>query len=252
MNRSSNSLSVIILARNEAPRMGEAIKSVLRLQAEIIVVDQNSVDETARIAKNAGAKVMRIDEESFAKLREIGKDAASGDWIFYLDADERVTDGLVNELGKIIEAKPKVNSPVAYFVKRDNYYLGEKWPVGDKVERLFWKRALRGWKGELHESPIVDGDMGELKNCLIHMTHRSLEEMAEKTNKWSEIEAKLRVQVNHPQVVEWRLLRVMLTGFSKAYLGEGGLQMGSVGLIESMYQAFSMFITYAKLWERQQ
>lgn len=251
MNRDKN-LSVIIIARNEATRIGEAINSVLKLQAQIIVVDQSSTDETGKVAESAGAMVINTQEESFARLREIGKEAAKGDWIFYIDADERITEGLANELGKIIETKLKANSPVAYFVKRENYYLGKKWPVGDKMERLFWKSALSGWKGELHESPIIAGDTGTLENSLIHITHRSLEEMVEKTNKWSEVEARLRRRVNHPRVVGWRLIRVMLTGFFRSYIREGGWRMGTVGMIESIYQAFSMFITYAKLWEKQQ
>ena len=76
--------------------------------------------------------------------------------------------------------------------------------------------------------------------------------MLSKTNEWSHVEAKLRYESNHPYIVPWRLLRVMLTAFMRSYIYEKGWKAGTVGVIESIYQAYSMFITYAKLWEIQQ
>jgi hypothetical protein len=76
--------------------------------------------------------------------------------------------------------------------------------------------------------------------------------MVEKTNKWSVIEARLRFDAGHPPVVWWRFPRVMLQAFSNSYITQGGWKAGAVGLMESMFQAFSIFITYAKLWELQQ
>lgn len=75
--------------------------------------------------------------------------------------------------------------------------------------------------------------------------------MVEKTNKWSDTEALLRFNSNHPKMTWWRFPRVMLTAFFNSYIRQGGWKAGAVGLIESVYQSFSMFITYAKLWELQ-
>ncbi|MCX6791872.1 MAG: hypothetical protein NT149_02440, partial [Candidatus Gottesmanbacteria bacterium] len=71
-------------------------------------------------------------------------------------------------------------------------------------------------------------------------------------NEWSRLEANLRLDAHHPPVVWWRLLRVMTTGFSSSFFAQGGWRAGTMGWIESIYQGFSMFITYAKLWEVQQ
>jgi hypothetical protein len=76
--------------------------------------------------------------------------------------------------------------------------------------------------------------------------------MVTKTNEWSLEEAKLRFDAGHPPVVGWRLIRVMITGFWRSFISQGGWKAGTVGWIESIYQGFSMFITYAKLWELQQ
>jgi hypothetical protein len=75
--------------------------------------------------------------------------------------------------------------------------------------------------------------------------------MLNKTIEWSKIEAQLRLNAHHPKVVWWRLIRVMLTGFWDSYIKQGGWKAGTAGFIESIYQAYSMFVTYATLWEMQ-
>ena len=111
---------------------------------------------------------------------------------------------------------------------------------------------MKGWKGAIHESPIIDGKVGELKNHLVHYTHQNLSSMVKKTNEWSEIEAQLLFESNHPQMTWWRFLRIMLTKFWQSYVNQGGWKIGAPGLIESIYQAYSYFIVYTKLWEKQQ
>ena len=252
MNPKNSDISAVILAKNEEKRIGRCLES-LEWAAERIVIDNGSTDQTAVIAKRKSAVVVRAhDATGFAHLRNIGKEHAHGAWILYVDADEQVTKALQDEILGLIAGFQPDRDPVAYFIKRKNLYLGHPWPYRDKMERLFWSKALTTWEGELHESPKVAGTAGELSEPLIHDTHRTLEEMVDKTNKWSEIEATLRQRFGHPAIVWWRLLRVMVTGFSTSYIMQQGWRAGTVGLIESIYQGFSMFITYAKLWEMQQ
>ena len=85
----------------------------------------------------------------------------------------------------------------------------------------------------------------------MHYTHRDLESMVNKTAAWSSIEAAQRYKQNHPKISWWRFPRVMLTAFFNSYIIQGGYKAKTVGIIESVYQAFSIFITYAKLWEMQ-
>ena len=75
--------------------------------------------------------------------------------------------------------------------------------------------------------------------------------MISKTIEWSQIEAELRFNANHPKITWWRFPRVMLSAFFDSYIKQGGWRVGTAGIIESIYQAFSIFITYAKLWEKQ-
>lgn len=239
-------ISAIIITRNEEARMAKCLSS-LAWADEIIVVDSGSTDTTREIAKVNGATVISAGEiHDFAGLRNIGKEKAHGEWLLYIDADEVVTPQLAKEIQNV------TRPPDSYAIYRKNFYLGQPWPFEEKILRLFHTSALKEWYGELHESPRVKGEAGTLHAPLLHDTHRTLSEMVAKTNEWSEAEAKLRFDAGHPPIVWWRLIRVMLTAFFDSFIKQGGWRAGAVGWIESIYQAFSIFITYAKLWELQQ
>lgn len=244
-------LSVIIIAKNAEDDIADAIESVKGLADEIIVVDNGSTDRTIEVAKYAKAQVLNAEEKDFAQLRNLGFKKAKGDWILYIDTDERVTEDLVSNIK--YQVLRKDTEAVAFRVERKNFYLGNhEWPTTEKMERLFKKSALKGWHGELHESPNFEGRIGELDGFLLHYTHKNLTEMLVKTIEWSKIETELRFEAGHPQMTWWRFFRVMLTAFYDSYIHQGGYKVGLAGLIESMYQSFSMFITYARLWEMQQ
>jgi glycosyltransferase involved in cell wall biosynthesis len=243
-------ISAVVLAKNEAVRIRECLES-LAWADEIIVVDNNSKDQTVEIAQNAGATVVISNETNFSILRTIGMDAAKGEWILYVDADEIVSTPLELEICRLLRGFSRAVDPVCYFISRKNYYLGVLWPVGDRMQRLIYKPSFVRWTGPIHETATVRGTTGILKNSLIHHTHRNLEEMTTKTNIWSDEEARLRIESKHPVVVPWRFFRVFITGFNRSYFKESGWRAGVYGWIESIYQGFSMVITYIKLWEMQ-
>lgn len=237
-------LSAIVLAKNEESRIGKCLES-LRFVDEIIVVDNGSVDATVEIAKKRGATVVKNNGRDFAKLRNIGKGKAHGQWLLYVDADEIVTDELAKEIQSVMRP------PDSYTIRRRNVYMGQPWPYEERILRLFHRSSLKEWYGVLHESPRIEGEVGELRAPLMHDTHRTLEEMVRKTNEWSGVEANLRYDAGHPPVVWWRFPRVMLSAFFDTFVHQGGWRAGVVGWIESIFQSFSIFITYAKLWEMQ-
>lgn len=241
-------ISAIVIAKNEEKMIKECIAS-LSFCNEIVVVDSGSEDKTVEIAEKMDAKVFRYESQDFSDLRNFGASKATSDWILYVDADERVPLRLKEE----IELKILKESIFdAYRIKRKNFYLGDnEWPYVEKIERLFKKKNLRGWKGKLHESPIVDGKIGELENFLTHYTHEDLSTMVKKTLEWSRTEAELRFEASHPRMTWWRFPRVMLSAFINSYIVQRGWRAGTAGVVESIYQVFSIFITYARLWELQ-
>jgi hypothetical protein len=243
-------LSAIIISKNEEDIIADCLDSV-RFCGEVILIDNNSTDRTSDIAKSLGAKILKGDTDNFAELRNLGLKAAKGKWVLYIDADERVTPELEKDI--LEKVQDKKSSYSSYRVLRKNYYLGNfEWPHIEEIQRLFRKSELQEWYGKLHESPKISGETSTLDGFLTHCTHRNLTSMVDKTNKWSEIEADLRFSAHHPKMSWWRFPRVMMTAFLDSYIKQKGYKLGTPGLIESLFQAYSMFITYAKLWERQQ
>lgn len=242
-------LTAIIIAKNVEDVIKDCLSSVAFCD-EIIVVDNGSTDKTVQIAKHHRAKIITGTWNSFAEQRNAGLKAATGEWILYIDTDERVSKELESRIKNLASRNERF---VAYKIKRKNFYFGNhEWPYIEYLERMFKKKYLKGWQGQLHESPIIDGDIGELDGFLLHYTHRDLSSMLKKTLEWSNIEAELRLKNQHPKMTWWRFPRVMFTAFYDSYILQKGWKVGTVGLVESMYQAFSMFITYARLWEMQE
>ncbi len=245
-----NKLTTIILTKNEEDMIADCIDSV-SFSNEIIVVDSQSTDKTSDIAKRMGAKVIETKTNSFAERRNAGLKAAKYEWVFYIDADERVSKSLQENIKWVLQEE-SIEDIGGYKVHRLNYYLGNNpWPMIESMERLFYKKNISGWKGELHETPIVSGSIKDIDGMLLHYTHRSLTKMLAKTIEWSQTEAKLRFDAKHPEMTLWRFPRVMIPVFFDYYIRQKGWKLGKVGLIESMYQSFSIFITYARLWEMQ-
>lgn len=246
---SKKTLSAIIIAKNEAVRIGACVDA-LRFCDEIIVIDNNSKDDTVSVARQHDAVVVEFHAENFAEVRTVALKYAHGDWILYVDADETIDPVLTESILRTVEQND-TKKATSYRLSRTNYYLGTRWPQTERMERLFFRPALKQWKGELHETPVTTGNTADLPGEIIHDTHRTLEEMVAKTNEWSETEAELRLRAHHPTISWWRLIRVLITGFWQSFVTNGGWRAGTVGWIESIYQGFSLFITYAKLWEMQ-
>lgn len=247
----TSTLSIVIIAKNEEKNISDTITSG-KFADEVLVIDTGSTDKTINIAKKFGARIVETKGGSFNDWRNVGLKNALGKWIFYLDSDERITPNLQNELISI------ANNPthfVAYAVPRRNFIFGKEFKFSnqypDYQKRFLLKEKIKLWKGAVHEEPVFEGELGYLKNPLIHHKHDNLFDMVEKTNKWSAIEAKLLYDANHPPMAWWRFFRIMGTELWSRLILEKGYKDGPEGVIYAFYQMFSRFITYAKLWEMQ-
>lgn len=241
-----NNISAIVITKNEEKVIDDCLQS-LSFVDEIIVIDSFSSDNTLSLVKKYNVKSIEHKFIDFSETRNFALKQIKTDWVLYIDADERVTPFLKKEILQAVNNK----TYSAYRLRRKNYYLGKEWPYQEQITRLFAKKDLISWFGEVHESPKVNGLTGNIKGELLHYTHRNLSEMLTKTVEWSVIEAKLLYNNNHPSINRWRLIRVFLTGFLDSYINKKGFLAGIVGFIESYYQGFSMFITYVRLWELQ-
>ncbi len=242
-------ISVLIIAKNEASMIADAISSVKSVATEIIVVDGGSTDNTIEVAKKEGAAVVKNDFHDFSDQRNLALASAHEDWVFYLDSDERVTPSFIKELNDKIAASD--DSIAGFYIKRKTFYYGQDWKFTDRMARVFKKSKIKSWHGVVHETPVVTGNLLTISEPILHYTHRNFEQMIKKTNEWSEYEAELRIKAHHPKMTPWRFIRVMISAFLDSYFKGGGYKNGTAGFIEATYQSFSMFITYAKLWEKQ-
>lgn len=200
-------------------------------------------------------EIIKIDadnlEGSFSDWRNMGAEKAKGDWLLYVDSDEIVTQ----ELQKAIKQVVGSDEFSAYAIPRRNFIFnkefrhGGQWP--DFVLRLIKKDKLLGWEGELHEQPKIKGNICHLKEPLLHMKHKNLSEMVEKTNKWSEIEARLMYEAHHPKMNFWRFASAAFREFWLRMVIQLAWLDGVKGIIYALYQVFSRLISYSKLWELQ-
>jgi glycosyltransferase involved in cell wall biosynthesis len=247
-------ISGIIIARNEEKVISDALKS-LEFCDELILIDNGSLDKTATIAKKFGAKVYEYkkiaSEGSFSEIRNFALTKANSDWVLYLDADERATPELKKEiLDKLPDAKEN-----AFAVPRRNFIFGKEFKHSgqypDYQKRLFKISELIKWTGDVHEEPEFKGKLGYLKNPMIHRKNMTLSQMVEKTNKWSEIEAKLMFEAKHPPMNLIRFGTAMAREFWLRMIVQMAFLDGALGIIYAIYQVFSKFTSYAKLYERQ-
>lgn len=245
-------LSAIIITRNEEKLIGECLLSLKDLASEIIVVDTGNTDSTNEIAKSFGARIVSTQDVDYSHYRNAGLQTAKGEWIFYLDADERVTPLLKKEIEQIISSMDKNH---VYQIPRKNIYLGREMHYGgwghDKVIRLFPKNLLSGYTGALHEQPKFKGELKTTIHEMVHYSHRDLSSMLDKTLVFTQFEAQLRLDANHPPMVWWRFLRVMTTEFWLRFVKLSARKDGVEGIIDGIFQVFNSFVIYARLWELQ-
>ncbi len=245
-------LTVIVIAKNEELVIRECLNSV-RFANELILVDSGSSDRTVEIAKRFGAKIIRTTGNDYSAFRNDGIKEATGDWILFVDSDERVSVDLKYQILHVTSSKNSHFS--AFTLNRKNFYLNKYMRFGgwsdEQIPRLFKKTKLKGYRGSLHETPIYEGNLGSLTGPLNHFSHRDLSSMLNKTLYFTSFEAQNRLNAAHPRVVTWRLIRVIFTEFWFRFVKKQAFRDGVVGVIDGMFQVYNSFIIYARLWELQ-
>lgn len=247
----SPNITAIIITKNEELMIANCVETLQWCQ-QIIVVDTGSDDQTVAIADRLGAKVIKTTATSFAERRNLPLESVKTDWVFYIDADERVTPQLAKEVLVQIET----TQANALEMHRQNMMYGKYFQHGgwgqEWVQRVFRKTALAGWKGDIHESPIFDGEIVKLHSSLFHLTHRNTVDGLYKSAAWTPIEAKLLFDAGTPAVTGWVLLRKTVMEFIRRAFLWNGRKDGMEGIIEAGIQAMNRYLVYVQLWELQQ
>lgn len=243
--------TAIIIAKNEAKMIANCIETVRWCQ-HILVVNNGSQDETAAIATKLGASVLDFDSDNFAELRNAALKHVSTEWLFYIDADERVTPRLFQEIAVHIET----NTAQALSMHRENVCYGHTLNYGgwaeDRVTRVFKHKALQEWTGSIHESPQFEGELKLLHTPLLHLTHRSTQQNLLKSAEWTIKEAELLAEKRTAPVTFSTLLRKGIMEFVRRGLFQRGYKDGMAGMVEALVQGINRVLVYIQVWELQQ
>lgn len=185
-------ISVAIITYNEEKNLPDCLSSI-KWADEVVVVDDSSTDKTREIAQKFGAKVIKTEKKAFFDTnKNIAIKSCSGDWIFLLDADERVSPKLAKEIQETVNHWT-LGQPVAYRLPRKNYFLGRYLQKGgqypDPVMRLFEKGKALLPDDSVHQQPKVEGKVGWLKNDLIHWATPEFSRYLMREKRYSTLEA---------------------------------------------------------------
>lgn len=263
-------ITVIVNTRNEQDNIADCIESAKLLTDEILVVDMQSTDKTKEIAITTGARVVDFPYTQYVEpARTFALKESTGDWVFILDADERMTAELAEEIKKLsvdsrqssAEAKYQTSSdncrPITenYFkVPRKNIFGHKKWLAHggwwpDHQIRLIKKSAFVEWPARIHSTPEIVGGMGYLQNPILHYFHGDLTTMVNKTLNFENIESDLLFEAK--KVASTPIFfRKFLGELWRRLIKNAGFMDGTYGILESIYQSYSKTITYLLLYEK--
>jgi glycosyltransferase involved in cell wall biosynthesis len=240
-------ISACMMCFNEERRIEKALES-LSWADEVVVVDSFSEDKTPEIAKKYAHQFIQNKWPGHAKQMQYAMEKATHDWVFFLDADEACTPELIERIKKIREhGKPPHN---LYKVHRKEHMWGFWYKYGcgnpSYQDRFFNRKGVR-YEGAVHIYPVVDGAPGWLHEYIHHDSFESLEDMLDKLNSYTTIEAKDMFSrgIRHNGSYMFFSGLVM---FLKGYFKKRGFLDGPYGLIMAVCDGLSFFMRQAKLW----
>jgi len=248
-------ISAVIITKNEEKNIAEAIASVLWAD-EILVVDSESADRTVEMAEAAGARVISREWPGFSAQKQFAADSASNDWIFSLDADERVSQELKEEILNLKD-QPENDLADGFRIARLSYYMGHAIRHGgwypDRQLRLFNRKKGR-WKDVLiHESVEMNAGTrtATLENNILHY---SVENAAHHHRMIGERYAPLAAEQMFGRGRRTSPFKVAAAGpaaFFQAYILKGGFLDGFPGFCIARFAAHHAFLKHLLLWEKQ-
>ena len=248
-------ISVTIIGHNEVDHL-RVLLPELQWASEIVYVDCESHDQSMAVAKDNGCKVFsRPNYQQLNINKSYSMDQAKGEWLFYIDPDERLPAKLVDE---VIDAV-KDTSHSAFRLNRRNHFFGHWLRHGsqypDSQLRLFRKGKARFPNKHVHEKLVVEGSIGKLRNDMLHFPYENISQYLRKFNFYTYLEAvylkEAGLEINFLNTLRYTLLKP-LTRFIRRYILKGGFRDGLPGLFCSLFDALNYVVRYLKLWEMNQ
>lgn len=237
-------LSLVIITRNEAARLRACIDSV-PFADDVLVVDSGSSDDTVALAESLGCRVLHQDWLGYGPQKQFAVEQALHDWVLCLDADERLSPALAEEISALFAGG---RQQIAYEMPRCNRFMGRWLRHGEGYPdwslRLFDRRHAR-WSGDpVHERVLADADPGRLRADLLHHSEEGLADYVGKQVAYSKLQAQ-RLYASGRRVGVTRLLFSPLLRFFKYYVLQRGFLDGVPGLVHCAIGSMNGFMKYA-------
>jgi glycosyltransferase involved in cell wall biosynthesis len=247
-------VSVFVIARNEADRIGDTLRAVRTLTDDLVVVDSGSTDGTVDLARSLGARVVHRDWGGYGPQKRFAEEQCRHDWLLNLDADEVVPPALAAEIRALFE-RPGGPGADAYEVGIAEIFPGEGAPH-PLAYTLCPVRLYRRSRGRYSASPVHDRvDLApgvataRLRGKVHHFSVRSLGDQIEKLNRYSDQQAD-DLEARGIAIPTWRLFVEFPAAFVKAYFGRRHLVRGTYGFLTAVNYAISRHLRLAKHYER--
>ena len=246
-------LSVAIIGHNEAEHLSELLPQ-LHWADEVIYVDCESADDSLKIAaQNQCRTFSRPNHSNLNRNKTYAIEQAQGDWVMYLDPDERIPEGLSQEICAVIQSKPP---HVAFQLNRRNHYFGRWLRHGSQYPDVQLRLFLRGkavfQQEHVHEKLQVEGSIGHLHHDMLHYPYQTISQFLKKFDFYTSFEAHYLRKKNTP--LTWKnhgkyLILTPLTRFLRRYFLKRGFLDGLPGFFCALFDALNSIVRYFKLWE---
>lgn len=240
-------ITAIIPCYNEEHNIEAVIDSV-KFADEIMVVDSFSTDNTVALAKNHATRILQREYENSASQKNWAIPQAAHDWIILVDADERVTKELEQEIKQTLLSNP---NEVAFWIHRSNHFMGTQIKHGgyknDRVIRLFKRDVCKYENLSVHAEIVAQGKVGKLENKLKHNTYISIDHHLNKMNRYAQWQAEDLVN-KIGQITPYHLIGKPIFRFIKEYLFQNGWRDGLPGFTLALIASYSVVLRYIKVW----
>ncbi len=252
------SLTVGVLTHNEQKHIRDCLASVRAFADELLVLDDFSTDDTVTLARAMGARVEFRNLDNFPNQRNVAIELARGEWIFFIDADERATPAVGEEIRNAIRSTQyatRNTQYVGYWIPRRNIIFGKEirhtgWSPDYQPRVLKKGRARFDPAREVHELVLWEGEVGYLREPLIHYNYETLAQFRKKQIIYTRYEA--QVWYAEGRRARWRgAIGQPLREFFRRYLALQGWRDGGHGLLLSALMAYYAFVRWRMLREMQ-
>lgn len=243
-------ISAIVLTKNEEANIAECLNT-LHWADELLVLDSFSDDATVEIAVAMGAEVQQRRFDNYARQRNAALRMGHKEWVFFVDADERATDELADEIRHAVRDE----GLDGWWVPRKNYIFGRwirhaGWYPDYQLRLLRRDRAHYDERREVHELVELDGEAGYLQNPLIHYNYDTVREFCDKQDRYTGYEVRVLFESGH-RARPWNLVLQPVRQFRWRYLSLRGYRDGWRGLLLSCLMAYYDWVRYWRLWRLQ-